>query len=253
MSPLALSVLGASADYKKKEGSDAFPYSASGGNSIKALTLLSSLGGAENEACYPFDQFLIKHQNSSNKEMNDAFERLKVKYFDKKKTEGDICTDCLIKDLDNEFGLKVDNAKVLKSLNQTTFDKFLYELMFGNCQSVSETVPYTLNTWPNTASDFKYDAFMDKLKNLFKGNTPVVVGGCLDSKNFKTCTKAHDFVISGYRKVCKPNNECRETLRIQNSWGQDWQNSNSDGWVDAKNLYDYLERDKNTVGWLSAR
>lgn len=261
VSPIGMSILGASLEYQHKaESVNTIPYSAKGGNSVLALSLLSTSGVVESEACYPFDQFIQKHRNI-NQEMHDAFANLKKNYYDKNKTEASICTDCLVRELDSQFNIKTDNTKVLKALGEETFDKFLYDVILDRCENLIEPINYKLNTWPGTKKGFKYEDMISKLKSLFQQNTPVSAGGCLDSIGTTKKCKGHDFVISGYRKYCKQTPECesnctkvgcsREALHIHNSWGQDWQDQNNDGWVDAKTLYDYLERDKDALAWLS--
>lgn len=91
------------------------------------------------------------------------------------------------------------------------------------------------------------------MSNLVKSNIPVAIDLCLDQKaNASQCKSGHSLVASGYRKVCSPtSSNCKEYVRVQNFWGADWQNQNSDGWVDAKVLYEYMYKDeKGVMSWV---
>jgi hypothetical protein len=42
-------------------------------------------------------------------------------------------------------------------------------------------------------------------------------------------------VISGYKKVCN-GSDCKDIFKVHNSWGEEWQKLNNDGWLDADQI-----------------
>ncbi len=253
ISPLHLASYSSSEKNRGAKGFDRIPYNEGGasGSSLKGL-FRNELAYAE--SCYAYDQFVNKYKNDKER-MNAAFEKLRTKYFSN--TEGSVCVDCLVKDLDQNFSIKSNNQEVLKALGSRSFDKFLFDIIFNKCEDVVDVGrKFTINAWPSTNNP-SADETLNKIKEILATNTPLSIGACLDKKSAslsaRDCDTGHDFVISGYRKFCKPDNTCREALKIQNSWGEDWQQDNNDGWVDAQNLLQYTDKGQNSIVWLSKK
>jgi hypothetical protein len=62
-------------------------------------------------------------------------------------------------------------------------------------------------------------------------------------------------VITGYKSLCKKEkpSDCRDVLKIQNSWGDDWQKRNDDGWLDAQTLLGDKPIKEGAISWLTTR
>lgn len=255
-SPLFLASLsGKSKDSPDSGGGDSYGISYSkGGNAFNSLTKLKDEGGGYAESCYPLDQFISAHRNDV-KEMNQAFEGIRKDFYEKNKTEGSICTDCLVKALDSEFQIKRDNQEVLKALAQDSFDKFLFDIFLKDCPTVVEAPMMAIQGWPSKGEKVTYEKALGKMKEVLKSGRPFSMGACLKnvptSPNGLECTSSHDFVVSGFRKFCKPDGTCRESLKVANSWGQDWQDKNNEGWVDAKTLYEHMYTGPNSLSWIT--
>lgn len=97
--------------------------------------------------------------------------------------------------------------------------------------------------------------YREKIMNNIKANTPVIVGLCLD-KGFNSsmppssgCNTTHAIVLSGMRKSCL-GQTCKLMYKVENSWGQEWQNKYDNGWVDAENLEKYMQTKSMSLTWL---
>ncbi len=125
---------------------------------------------------------------------------------------------------------------------------------------------------PDTLKNSNFDDSINAIKNALSKSYPVLVSNVCLGENFNIeatqkqalalkkqaiegrsasmrsgeknqgfCPDAHSVVISGYRKICKKHatpEDCRHSLKIENSWGEEWQKSNNDGWVDAQIFMD---------------
>jgi len=103
-----------------------------------------------------------------------------------------------------------------------------------------------------SAEPTNYEGLLNKIKSKLIQEFPVILSFCAreiyDAEEYKAdfyekkysyCSgEGHAVVVHGYKQICDSKNVCRDTLRIQNSWGQSWQDHNSNGWVDAQTLLD---------------
>jgi len=99
-----------------------------------------------------------------------------------------------------------------------------------------------------------YDELLAKIKSVLAAGSPLGIGLCLQpeftAKTRKQCEPyGHSVVISGYRKVCH-GQHCKDSLKVINSWGEDWQVSNDNGWLDANNLLDRSLYTPQAIAWL---
>lgn len=94
-----------------------------------------------------------------------------------------------------------------------------------------------------TGKDFNLEKTQQANVALMKSGIKARTTGAIGSQSTKEiCSDAHSVVISGYRKICKnagtPSEVCRDSLKIENTWGKSWQKENNDGWVDARAFMD---------------
>ncbi len=240
-SPLFMSTFGI------KASANALPFSNPDGHSVAGvLQGFKDKSYAKSDSCYPFDQFVSDHKNDREK-MKDLFLKLKTDY-DKSKSEGTACIDCLVSELNKDFSFQNNNvtdlrATVTKALSAESFDKFLYAIFMKDCKAgVSITKMYDIQFWPPENTKPSFEETMNKVKSVLNEQRPFTITSCLtEIKRAAQCSTAHGFVISGYRKYCKGDGKCREALRVHNSWGMDWQKENNDGWVDAETLYNHMK------------
>lgn len=106
-----------------------------------------------------------------------------------------------------------------------------------------------------------YAETVAKIKDLLtKEKRPVAINFCAVIKpgitTIKACADAsfgHTAVIEGYRQMCNQSGKCIDSLKVRNTWGDDWQAKNNNGWVDAKTLIDATFYDGNFLVWLEKR
>lgn len=252
-SPIMIGALGVDKELHEKYGrtyNKIIPYSVGGGDS-NALSNLSGEDEVWADSCFPFDK-LIQKFGGDNRKMYNAFENLRIQYFEKNKAEGGLCMTCLLDILRNDFGLSVTETTAKAALNENVFDKFLFDLFVKDCKKKVQIGDFKQSHWPLLGETRTYDSFIAKLIGLFKKNTPVLAGICLNQKGVDSvqCKSGHSLTITGYRKICSKGADCTEYLKVLNTWGEAWQKQNSDGWMDAKTLCEYMY--KNAMTWIEA-
>lgn len=239
------------------------------------------------DSCYPLDQFANEYEVTGDPNVNaeneikvqDIFDRINTdynRYQSRNKTEGEFCEECegmggavsklRIATSANDIKKHMNSSKGLNSA------QFLYNLMLGSCDDGVAIEPAPkFEMFPKgyeqekkkaqkigskEVQNFNYNALVGKIKSVLKTKNPLAFDGvCLKYEGDK-CVTGHSVVISGYRKVCKDSacgTECRDVLKVQNSWGEDWQKRNNDGWVDARALLSYVTEDpsrmENVLSW----
>jgi hypothetical protein len=215
----------------------------------------------DSDSCYPFDQFANKYgsNEAAVKKMIDKFEN----YYNKNKTEGTICEDCLKEDLKKDLLISAQADDLKQALSKDTFGEFLYRVVFRNCPTFIKVKPSPkFNSYPQN-DDAKYEDLIGKIKEVMTEGRPINLSGICPLMVDKKCKRgksgkpaSHDVVISGYRKMCKPSGACRDVLKIHNSWGQAWQDQYDGGWVDAESLLksaadDNGKFEKNMLAWYT--
>jgi hypothetical protein len=241
------------------------------------------------DSCMPFDQFANAHGLEADAELKEIFQQIDNEYitYAKKKeiekTEGEFCENCEVARAVNRLKLPLSLDEIKSSLAASkkagkNSKQAMYDLTIGNCKdAITLDQSPKFDEFPKgyakafkdkdkgTLKQFTYDALIGKVKDVLKGPPPgdkgnplAFDGVCLEYAG-KECKKgrAHSVVISGYRKVCKKNGDCvadcRDVVKVQNSWGKDWQIKNDDGWVDAKTLFSYVTADparmENVLAW----
>ncbi|MFS4459479.1 hypothetical protein [Bdellovibrio sp. HCB2-146] len=224
-------------------------------NSSKSFTFIS-------DACFPIDQLANSFGDNADDRIRNVVEKIEKEYM-RAKTESGYCEDCL-KGAALEMGITTSledlRSKVSASKEQDdTPAEFLYRLMLKGCTkgqiSLRPSKTPKFNMFP--PSKDSYTGLINKIKEVLSSKNPLTFDGVCLQYEGKKCVKGHSVVISGYRKVCKQNSdcktECREVLKVQNSWGADWQKQNDDGWVDAKSLLSYVTDNpdlmQNSLAW----
>ena len=248
--PLLFASLGAHSDYYGKYGRSTVLYS-EGAGTYGVLEELSSTGKALANSCFDYEGLVCSKYRGDQVRMADAFEHLKTEYFDAFKSSGTVCMECLQRTLQQDFNIAVDDVIVEKALKEKIFDQFLYDVMYGQCRTKAR-IPFAFaqHGWPRENESVTYDGFLKKLLGLLEANIPVAVGACLDEKPpTDHCKSAHGVVVAGYRKICT-GSACQDYIRIHNSWGKEWQSRNSNGWIDARNFYEYMQKSINSMTWI---
>ncbi len=212
------------------------------------------------ESCYPFDQLVNKYGNNVDL-FKKIYEKTKNFYNLKKRkvTEAQApCTDCL-EELNKDFGTNFTSDALNNALTKQSFGEFLYTLIFKNCKPIDFANTPAFRQIPEVDFTLQKSQVFEKIKSVIDKKSPVHINEvCLRyNSEKKECNSTHSIVISGYRKACPSNNyndsKCRQQLKLHNCWGQDWQNLNEDGWVDADKFIEHLNYGESfiTAGEIS--
>ena len=244
------------------------------GQAVDSNRAIGFYGSAE--SCYPYDQFVSKYggdlkvikANSGDLEriysknivgtMDDSvavktifgeLEKFYNKYRAIAATGATYCEDCAMSEFDMNFQGKLFLSPTIETLskafkNSDTFPKFLYRIFLRECHDrikiidpapIFESIPEKLIEGGFNKSPVSYSKLMNKIKELLKEDLPLVAEGMCGAFKDGKCLGEHSLVVYGYKKVCKSDG-CRELLKVQNTYGEEWQKKHDDGWIDAKKL-----------------
>lgn len=271
-SPLALASYGrvsdSSAKAKKSVPSqDGLP-GGSIANTLQGATYTN--GGAPSEACMSLDKVLSRLGGAKEAQQfqAEAWERLKGLY-DKSKALPKGCDSCTSDfyataqgELEKNFDVKISNDRLLKAFAQDTYSRFFDMIMTPKeCKNPLEFLRLVnedkveVKTYPPNGTKGNYNGAIENIKMVLGQGKLLGLGSlCLDLKpSESSCQSMHGVAIAGYRKVCKGNStsDCRDVVKVINSWGDSWQRRNDDGWVDARKLLDRTFYGEGTLAWLS--
>ena len=244
-----------------------------GGNITNALIDVASHGSAASEECLSLDKILSRVGGA--KEMNqlqvDLWNKLQGLY-DKSKSLPKGCDSCTSdfyatakSEIEKDFDIKVSNEVLLKAFAEQTYSEFFDRLFIpASCVNMKNSLAFEsykkvgVEYYPANNGPGNYNGALTKLKDILASGRPLGVNNlCLDKIPTiqKTCKQPHAVVIAGYRRVCQGNSNtnCRDVVKVVNSWGASWQQKNDDGWVDAKVLLDTTFYTKATLTWLADR
>lgn len=201
------------------------------------------------DSCFPHDQLAEKYGRTEESErtVGKIFDVLKSAY-NKYKTEGEFCEDCLVKEV-AKLKITLSGADIKAALDKDTAGEFLYRLTLGKCDSFIKFRPQpNLDSFPKS-EPVTVAQMIEKTKEVLKTGNPLTLDDVCASYSKGKCTGQHSLVISGYRLLCKAGNtQCRHVVKVQNSWGADWQKQHDDGWIDAEQLM-ATSLKKNRLAW----
>lgn len=237
-----------------------------GGHPALILNRLNRSKSYVSEKCAPFDQIVNKSDSHlRNLEMLEASWRRLQSTFNGYKSKEKDCPSCAadfastaIDEIRQDFELKSSNTQILKAFAEESYSKFLDKLLVPEeCQTNWRKMlryPYSFDAehFPKEDKKSYYEETMAKIKDVLKMDLPMGLSFCMDNgaSSLSKCKNGHGVVITGYRKFCKGPNSCREALKVQNSWGSQWQKDNDDGWVDAKVILDRSGYEKASLTWM---
>lgn len=194
------------------------------------------------ESCKPFHKLVNSFSTSGKaglEKKDQFFDYLKKMYESKKaKTEAEVadCPECLAEIYKNT-GIDPNLIYIKKALSQTSYDKFLYSLFFEGCKLQDFADGFNAKAYPDDSLNVTSVDLKNKIVEGLKKGKPVMASNvCFFTNEKNECKTGHATVISGYRKCCDSKNNCKELFKVHNSWGEDWQKKNNDGWVDADKL-----------------
>ncbi|MBC7458606.1 MAG: hypothetical protein H7235_10025 [Bdellovibrionaceae bacterium] len=198
------------------------------------------------EACFKNDE-VINRYGKTKDSVEDFLNKVKSLYANNKgKTEG--CESCLTgiaEEANKLLSTNQINVSLIKeALDKNTVQEFLYKIVFRDCPSISVSRRPNVKLYPDTyvlageKDAASVNDIAEKVKTVLTQGKPVLLNDiCLLRDANNNCTEEHVVVISGYKEACdKSGKSCKKLLKVQNSWGADWQKLNNDGWVDEATL-----------------
>ncbi|MFS4460663.1 hypothetical protein [Bdellovibrio sp. HCB2-146] len=242
-----------------------------GGHTLEIAALF--VGSSASEACHSLDKILQKMGGASGLAdpiQIEAFERLR-KHYEKFKGVKLDCESCVTKffdgfrkDMCNQFQIPDDNARLLKIFSEESvgkfFDRFFYpkecqrakNRAYFEGQKTMEIGLFPMKKLKESKSK-NYQASINKIKEVLKSGHPLMLQNvCLEERTKGKCPegKGHAVVVSGYKKMCDGAGKCYDALRVQNSWGQAWQNEFNGGWISAQEALDSTNYEDEFLVWL---
>ncbi len=252
-----------------------------GGMPVFTLLNINKAKDAVSEQCAPTDQIVARAGSEQAaqdleiamwKSLKDSYES-----FRKKNAE---CTECGLEyatakanDIKQNYNLKASNKEILDAFSQESYSLFLDKLLIPKeCRKMSDMISlegkWAVKSFPMEGEKGDYKSSINKVKEVLTQKRPLALSFCaqdpLSVKSNKACGEikdasgnvsgaGHAVVIKGYREICNSKGVCRQELQVQNSWGEGWQKSNDDGWVDAKELLDRTFYETYALNWLQPR
>lgn len=222
-----------------------------------SLRNLASIKVALAESCYPFDQVVNKY-GDDGKAVDAMLDRLREMYQASKRTEGSACLECIQKAVQEDLKANANIEDIRMALRQNTFEEFLYRSTIGRsfdnlgCEDIVRIRPIPkIGAFPGEKKVATPAEALAKIKEVIKSGYPIVYDGmCPYSENGK-CLGYHSVALTGYKKQCTADGKtCRELVRVQNSWGEEWQRQNDDGWVDAQTFLQSRKIEAGSMTWL---
>lgn len=282
-SPLGLADYGSATE--DEYGDDIpLPRFANGGHPANVLQLVSyRTGSAPSESCMSIDSlFRDRPGHDSIQVQAEAMAAVRKRYqhYRKRKKQCGECAAGYFKtaaaETNKAFNLGKRDEYMLMAFDQDTEEAFLSKLFRPTiCNRISKHT--SLENAENLVVKGLPDLFSENAKTTYKESIAIIrqvlgdqrplalTNVCLQHKppkRLKNCTNPHAFVVSGYASVCDARGKnCKDALRIQNSWGQAWQDSisvknaagqwvSTDSWIEAKPLLDRSTYDETVLSWF---
>ena len=210
-------------------------------DSIIAKVMLAG-DGYVLESCKPFDKLVNNfsfYNNRGDKKAEAFLKYTQELYAKKSKTEAAAVEDCpeCLKQLSNMTGLDENVINLKQALSKKSYDEFLYTLFFADCKLKEVSRGFRQVKFPQDTSKVSNEDLKNRIKQGLDASHPVLFPYlCMEFEaDGKNCKSGHSVVISGFKKVCC-DGKCTDVFKVHNSWGQEWQDRNNDGWVSADNL-----------------
>jgi len=212
------------------------------GSGTRALVNSARAFSFKPEACYPVNK--INNKFGSEKEFLDRMAQMNELYLHNRNST-EACESCLIESIRANLDVTIDDAGLRSALQKTTFEEFLYKIIFKDCsKNVAVSPPPVVEIYPKIGETVAKKAVIAKIGETITSDRPLLLEGiCVLRKNENECEAAgkHSIAIKGYKECCRPGKDCRKLVQVQNSWGEDWQKKFNNGWVDAETLVNNIE------------
>jgi ribosomal protein L25 (general stress protein Ctc) len=152
-------------------------------------------------------------------------------------TKDEIYFKPILDDLSSIFDIPSSQIALIKALKEDDYNKFLKTLFF-TCGKGKYTFPNYLHFSQLDISKLSKTEQKQKIIDILSQGKPIIFA----HSAFSNSEGGHDAVIYGYKKVLDPiTKQFKDVFKIQNSWGENWQYVNLDGWIDADVIIQSLQ------------
>lgn len=205
--------------------------------------------GVHSERCLPFER--LAHQNPQKKgdKYGEAYDELAAIYG-KARGAAYATKACYAKRVQNILPFSKDTHEIVRLLDQSYgYEEFIYNAAVKDTacrQSRKMRVGgYHVYTFPEKRSgkNPSREEYLEQFEKLLLNDIPVSMKICSeDAYNPDTDSSGelgtndncggHAITVTGIKEVCNFKG-CDTLLKVQNSYGQTWQDNYNDGWLEA--------------------
>lgn len=152
----------------------------------------------------------------------------------------------------------IENVHFKLAKSTANFEEFASQVLIPDeCQTPDKKLnlpPFTLHSFPEEGG-VNADLVWRRSEELVAQNVMHELGICTNMDPKKGCTAAHSLTVIGTGQCCDESGKCRRAFQIQNSYGANWQEGQSQGWLDAESLLDAAFKlgEKQKLVWLQAK
>ncbi len=137
-------------------------------------------------------------------------------------------------------------------------EEFLYKtIMPAQClleSRMAEIPPFKAKTFPTYKDTLSIESLSKKVESILLSGLPLEMGICGMILGNGKCheTSGHSIALFGVKEVCNRNGQCHTMVKVKNSYGQSWQNQNSEGWLELKTLAEssMVLGKHNNINWI---
>ena len=205
------------------------------------------------ESCFPSDVF--NNLVGNNRDLAEDFVAWLNSFYQENRDKTE-CKDCLTK-INNSLKANRTETQITRALAMKSFPEFLYAIIFpeGCGKFIRPPKKPSVEFFPEKMKPATADDLAKVIERVLSSDRPVQIDGvCTGGFIENQCKGGHALVISGYKTICPSGNNgvCRKLYKIQNTWGQEWQDQNNDGWMDAEHLLKNVKTPYTTgvLSWL---
>lgn len=240
-----------------------------GGEPIKILSNIQrSKRKIAKEECVQFSALV--HQMTDDKNLTYKNEKIGWSFLVQKwneyksvgvKVKSNDCVECLALEIKNALPNIQTPMRQLENAftNAHTQEEFLYKsLLPVQCleeENMIDIPSFVAKSYPGNDTKADASSLSKKVESLLLSNTPLEMSICTAKTFDGKCQKdkGHSIALFGIKQVCNTTkSDCKSVVKIKNSYGNQWQLQNNDGWVDLQTLVEssFVFESGNKISWI---
>jgi hypothetical protein len=228
-----------------------------------AYTVLYYIYNGQNsiakESCIQFSTLL--HKKFFSKSEQVGWEYLISNWKDyrdnKVKNKSNDCVSCVAQKIKKEMvGLKTSIEQIAKALESNSQEEFLEKAVIPTeCleeAKIAKIPPFSPKKYPE--ANLPNTDLKNVVTTLLNAGTPLEMAICHIPEEEDECKDGagHSVALYGIKEICKKN-DCKTVVKVINSFGESWQQSHNDGWIDLDTLVESSKRLRNkdeNISWI---